>query len=216
MLKLGTDKIGKMYLGSTEMAKAYIGSDLVYRKSSALPYDAEVEYLKSTGTQYIDTDVTPNQDIRLDFKFKNETKQNGKFLFGSGSSSTDCIRAYISEGGTWRFGGASYAVTLTGTSMRTITMDKTGVTVDGGHRSYTGTVGTFSSDVSIKIFAGATGNSAISTRIYYFQLRGDGILVRDLVPVRCGTVGYMYDRVSGRLFGNAGTGDFVLGNDITT
>jgi hypothetical protein len=36
----------------------------------------------------------------------------------------------------------------------------------------------------------------------------------DLVPVRVGDVGYMFDRVSGQLFGNAGTGAFVLGSDL--
>jgi hypothetical protein len=42
-----------------------------------------------------------------------------------------------------------------------------------------------------------------------------GSLVRDYIPVRVGTTGYMYDRVSGNLFGNSGTGSFVLGNDVT-
>jgi hypothetical protein len=42
----------------------------------------------------------------------------------------------------------------------------------------------------------------------------NGVLVRDFIPVRKGTVGYLYDRVSGKLFGNAGTGDFVLGPDV--
>ena len=41
----------------------------------------------------------------------------------------------------------------------------------------------------------------------------NGTLVRDFVPVRKGTVGYLYDRVTRKLFGNAGTGDFVLGPD---
>ena len=41
-----------------------------------------------------------------------------------------------------------------------------------------------------------------------------GGLLLDFIPVRVGTVGYLYDRVSGKLFGNAGTGDFVLGPDI--
>ena len=35
----------------------------------------------------------------------------------------------------------------------------------------------------------------------------------DLIPVRVGQVGYMYDKVSGQLFGNVGTGDFGLGPD---
>jgi hypothetical protein len=33
------------------------------------------------------------------------------------------------------------------------------------------------------------------------------------VPVKDNGVGYMYDKVSGQLFGNAGTGSFILGND---
>lgn len=36
----------------------------------------------------------------------------------------------------------------------------------------------------------------------------------DLIPVRKGTTGYMYDKISGQLFGNAGTGSFVLGPDV--
>ena len=42
------------------------------------------------------------------------------------------------------------------------------------------------------------------------------ILVRDLIPVRVGNVGYMYDKVSGQLFGNSGTGNFILGPDVKT
>ena len=37
---------------------------------------------------------------------------------------------------------------------------------------------------------------------------------RNFIPVRVGQVGYMYDTVSGQLFGNDGTGDFILGPDI--
>ena len=42
----------------------------------------------------------------------------------------------------------------------------------------------------------------------------NGIIEHDYIPVRVGQVGYMYDRVSRRLFGNAGTGAFVLGPDV--
>ena len=38
-------------------------------------------------------------------------------------------------------------------------------------------------------------------------------LLRDLVPVRVGDVGYLYDNVSGQLFGNSGTGAFIIGPD---
>lgn len=36
----------------------------------------------------------------------------------------------------------------------------------------------------------------------------------DLIPVRIGDVGYMYDQISGNMLGNAGRGSFVLGPDI--
>jgi len=49
--------------------------------------------------------------------------------------------------------------------------------------------------------------------IYACQIYEGDTLVRDFIPVRKGTTGYMYDKVSGNLFGNSGTGDFILGND---
>ena len=52
-----------------------------------------------------------------------------------------------------------------------------------------------------------------SCNIYSIKIWDNNILVRDLIPVRKGNIGYMYDRVSGQLFGNQGTGDFVIGPD---
>ncbi len=51
-------------------------------------------------------------------------------------------------------------------------------------------------------------------KVSYLQIYSNGALVRDFIPVRKGTVGYLYDRVSGELFGDAGTGAFGYGNDI--
>ena len=52
---------------------------------------------------------------------------------------------------------------------------------------------------------------------YYFRLvTVEGETVIDLIPVRVGSVGYMYDRVSGKLFGNAAdSGAFIIGPDKT-
>ena len=52
-----------------------------------------------------------------------------------------------------------------------------------------------------------------NSRIYSCRIRVGGVIIRDYIPVRKGTVGYLYDRVTGELFGNAGTGDFALGPD---
>ena len=59
------------------------------------------------------------------------------------------------------------------------------------------------------------GGAIAQVRLFGVQVYdSNNTLVRDYIPVRKGTVGYLYDRVSGKLFGNAGTGDFVLGPDV--
>ena len=47
-----------------------------------------------------------------------------------------------------------------------------------------------------------------------FKFYFDDILECDYIPVRVGQVGYMYDKVSHQLFGNSGTGNFILGPDL--
>jgi hypothetical protein len=62
--------------------------------------------------------------------------------------------------------------------------------------------------------ASAGGGDAAPLRLYYAKIRdANNVMVRDFIPVRVGQVGYLYDRVSGQLFGKYGTGDFIVGPD---
>ena len=49
--------------------------------------------------------------------------------------------------------------------------------------------------------------------IHKAQIYNDEQLVFDSIPVRKNGKGYFYDKISGKLFGNAGTGEFILGPD---
>ena len=51
-------------------------------------------------------------------------------------------------------------------------------------------------------------------KIYGQKIYLNNVLVRDFIPVRVGQVGYLYDKVSGQLFGNLGTDSFILGPDL--
>ena len=53
-------------------------------------------------------------------------------------------------------------------------------------------------------------------RIISFFISRNGVKIIDFIPVRVGSVGYMFDRVSGEYlpFGNKGTGSFILGPDV--
>lgn len=62
------------------------------------------------------------------------------------------------------------------------------------------------------LYHGALGITPAAIKNYK-QYRNNTIVI-DLIPVRIGNVGYMFDKVSGQLFGNAGSGSFILGPDI--
>ena len=51
-------------------------------------------------------------------------------------------------------------------------------------------------------------------RLHDFVAMRNDITLRRYIPVRVGQVGYLYDKVSGQLFGNQGTGAFVVGPDV--
>ncbi len=64
------------------------------------------------------------------------------------------------------------------------------------------------------LFISSWGNAYFwKGKIYACKIWSRDVLVRDFVPVRralTGEVGFL-DRVSGRFFGNSGTGSFVAG-----
>ena len=75
---------------------------------------------------------------------------------------------------------------------------------------------TYDGAKGINIFGHSNLNTSYfsSCKFHYLKFRGrDGLL--DIIPVRVGDVGYLYDRVSGQLFGKSGTGAFIVGPDKT-
>jgi hypothetical protein len=49
MTNTDLENVLKIMIGSQEAEAVYIGDNLIWEKES-LPYDAEIEYLESTGT----------------------------------------------------------------------------------------------------------------------------------------------------------------------
>ena len=184
--------------------------------AKGLPYDAEIEYLEGNGTQYINTLIIPTPSLMIRVKLMN-VSTTGFAIIGYGYSGnnrfsvhnyrSNCylvfLGAEIYAGGKlnpnniyeYEFGNFYIKDIPTGQ----VLTSSTPTTATGTDYIY------------------LNGNPAHSNnRFYYFQAYDGGQLTLDLIPVRKGTVGYMYDRVSGELFGNKGTGAFVLGPDITT
>ena len=194
-----------------------------------LPYDAEVEYLESTGTQWIDTGVIISPDI--DFEFTGSIVRdiaNGcifgeTFEFKWGQSNPGYALVTTANGKTYlRYGNStSTVIGLTDIGLAntfTACLEGNAFKVNGLLVGTVNRISSFDRSVSSmgvfrrNLVYGNTDNtfSAIRTNNLKF-----GTLF-DFIPVRKGTVGYLYDRVSGQLFGNQGTGEFIIGPDKTT
>ena len=197
----------------------------------ALPYDAEVEWLESTGTQYIKTDIIPGIGYTYRMTFRSTGVVNYGYIFGVN---------WKDDAGAIEFFGlrrkASQAIFQSlGFKIGTVPCEEDidyDITINGGEDGSLnefeladGRVFSNNSRISVgptlpmNLFAVNNNGSAAfqnKARLYLFSVESNGEAILDLIPVRVGTVGYMFDRVSGQLFGNAGTGAFIIGHDKTT
>ena len=193
----------------------------------SLPYDAEIEYLRGTGTQYIDSGIECTGDLSVKCKVRMSTNENKSMLGGIYDYGSTYFRHHLNNNYNqfyWlqndKIDRANIIYTTPVNTWLTIDID-----ASSGTYTINGTIGTFepvlgsvTTHANYGIFGRLSGNLATQIRtgnndIAYIQLPRNGVLLRDYIPVRVGTVGYLYDKVSGKLFGIVGTDDFILGPD---
>lgn len=183
-----------------------------------LPYDAEVEYLEGDGNSYIDTGIIVTNTDAINAVVMFLSKSGDNMLFGSASSNVG-IWVEIYANNTWyvRFGSTSSSSHTAYANVNNIKRIK--LSIDGFfvNNNYIFRPNYSSMpNQTLALFSNATRTNYMKGRIYSFSITNGDNYRLDFIPVRVGTVGYMYDRVSGQLFGNQGTGDFILGNDKNT
>lgn len=195
-----------------------------------LPYDAEIEYLQSNGSQYIDTGIIASGEfeILLGLEFSSPlnsgtvvcagVRSSSQFLTLAQKNANTHDLAFGYAGNVW---GSTFTIAAnTKYNMGFHYADKSQyVFVNGtkyGNQTYSGTL---NSDLSIYLFKrhhySTDSVSGLQGKIYYTKIIKNGQMVGDFIPVRVGQVGCLYDRVSGGLFYNQGTGSFTLGSDVT-
>lgn len=188
-------------------------SELMRRRvlmADSLPYDAEIEYLRATGTQYIDTGIYGNADTKMEASFNCSQSSN---LMGSRTDSVTCITFYVATLAAYQRFGNKYATrNISLNADHILSINKTSCSLDGSTVGVNYS-GTFTTPTTIFVMGIGGQSSGFIGEIYSAKIWNNDELVRDFIPVRVGTTGYMYDKVSKQLFGNAGTGSFILGND---
>lgn len=181
-----------------------------------LPYDAEVEYLESTGTQWIDTGYTGSQCPYFSLDVRPLITNVDAGMFGAYPYGYT-VQQYL---GKWRWFEVGWTLTnipVDITRTTNVTKNANGWFVDG---EITKTSNIDRWNLSLVLFGinkkDGVKSGAKSLRVNQLSLFDkNSSLVADFIPIRRGNIGYMYDRVSGKLFGNKGTGEFIIGPDKT-
>lgn len=182
----------------------------------------ELEYIESTGTQYIDTGFKPNQDTRVVMDVSDASASSGTAaLFGGRTANGSSAFAIWALSGVIR---SDYGSNLLKTNQPYATVqsiDKNKNVVVLNERENTQPHSTFQAGANLAIFtindaASGIDSRMISMQLYSCQIYDNGTLIRDFVPSQdpTGNVG-LYDLVGVQFYGNAGTGAFVAGPEIT-
>lgn len=188
-----------------------------------LPYDAEIEYLEGDGNAYIDTGILPFSDIGFYFIFAAKSKtsgnsvvfgctENGAYNNGKGVG-FDTTQKYFYYGNLL----TAYSPLIQLNIPYTISMNYKNnslITIDDWSQQLNkGTAFTTRKTITINRWNNGDLYGNKNGIFYKFIITNKERCIFDAIPVRVGTTGYMYDKVSKQLFGNAGTGAFILGPD---
>lgn len=183
-----------------------------------LPYDAEIEYLMSDGNAYIDTGIygkcnfeiragipREGSDISSIFGSRVDYHNNSFLIFWGQDNRVGQERGVI------RMDNWNKTFLFKTPSANDVVITYNGSTLTDGTQTIkiSSETPTFGSHYLFAI----NSNGSILNALDGTYIRKAKIGNLDLIPVRKNGIGYMYDKVSGQLFGNAGTGNFILGAD---
>ena len=191
----------------------------------------EVEYIESTGTQWIDTNCAQSNN-KLKYVFDivvgNTAYQYGNVFAGSWSGSSVSMDIIYYE-----YGVKQLLVQYPNVSNKVIIDPYTTPTrIEGYIENNNGTISidingveysaqTANTMNSLPIYLFAQNHNGVAEqlcdgKIYSFQIYANEILARDFVPcyrIADGVIG-LYDRVGNQFYTNDGTGTFLKGADI--
>ncbi len=175
-----------------------------------------VEYIESTGSQYIDTGYYANQNTGVKARL---------FIVHSG------VHAGI-------FGGATYGLFVSsghmyyafknnarfyvnppyGQAVWDIAINKNACSINIDTNTYGVTATSnisFVDPETMCVFKKKDREYVCLYKLYYFQIYDDDVLVRDFIPVVDSKgVACLYDKIEHKFYYNAGSGEFIAGPAI--
>lgn len=191
----------------------------------------QVEYIESTGTQYIDTGFIPTQNtkIEMDYTSTKTVEDAYGFPIGCANLAGGNPGIYFYMGSIdnivkWRFGkktNASDTNFVVNNDDRYIYELSNGK-LKIGQNEFTDTFTWENQTMSLTIFARKNDGTNITYsglakgKLHYMKIYDNNALVRNFIPCKnASDVIGLYDLVTKQFYGNSGTGTFIAGNVVT-
>lgn len=196
-------------------------------------YDSLVEYVESNGTNYVDTGVAATSSCGFSVRTKIQTVTEGEFPVICGYESSDysvwlTAYAYYIAGGSI-VSASTQAISCDASADLVLDiginyLDSYNIVVSSGGTNICQTPDLAGSHIglpgaTICLFCAGTESGPMDfsvSRIYEAKISVGSVIVKDLVPVRIGTTGYLYDQISGSILQTLGTGALACGPDVTS
>ena len=208
-------------IGGKNAVRLEMDGDLIWK---GLPEGyTELDYIETTGTQYIDTEFVPNQDSRAVLELMYIKSSDGAYGSRDTTSSDGFSMRVNSSRWQPQYNDNMRTITdpLPDNEWHSIDHNKNVWSLDGVVK-WTATYEEFTAPHSFVLGGIMANKSGVKTfyegycRYKSCQLYDNGVLIRDFVPCLApdGKAG-MYDVLNAEFYGNAGTGAFVAGEETT-
>lgn len=193
--------------------------ECVEQEVSVLPDGyTQLEYIESTGTQYIDTGViaTQNTGYEIDFLTNSQLVQSESFgailcciKSGTNRFGFDTYTSY--DGGSLYYGSTIHNPDIIVGKRMTVSLMNGVLKTPSGETTLP--ANTFNVGASVALFARKWNTGTIDgyskTRIYACRMYDGSVLIRNLIPCKnTSEIAGLYDLVEGKFYENAGTGNF--------
>lgn len=174
-------------------------------------------YIESSGTQYINTFVKPNQDTRIELS-GSFLSEGTSFIFGVRTAQYTVNYSLLLSGSLRSDYGESKQTFSQSYTGKNVEIDKNKNICTVNSETVTNTPQNFQSQYSLFLFCsndGGTPKYFSKTRITKVKIWESENLVRDFVPCKTDLLGPgLYDFVNNSFYGNSGSGDFLEGPEI--
>lgn len=173
----------------------------------------KLEYIESTGTQYISTGITPTENTKVVIEFNSSTSSGVVFGQDSGYK----VNAFMFAMTVVVFDSTKKDISISANTKHTVQVAPKAFKVDNGSSQYI-----YANKVNAAYPMFLFGNNrngkfseGVAMKLYSFKVYENDVLIADYIPCKQGNAVGLYDDVAGAMNLPLGTGDFTAGPSIS-